>query len=159
MKPSASFKLKEALAESMQSDKTVVTEIVAEQKLNVSARDAFSVQQVSGVLDNYMAEYQSERMIEIALKAHKPNVIGEEILLEVDNKLQMEWLEAIRGGLHNYLKKSLNNGTIDLTFKLFENTEGKEEKKLFTSSDKLTYFCEQNPAVAELRKIFGLELE
>lgn len=98
-------------------------------------------------------------MVAVALKAHRPEISGEEITIEVDNNLQMEHLESLKIGLQNHLIKKLNNGGITLHFCLFEPGSGKEEKKLITAQDKLEHFIKLNPVVEEMRKRFGLQFE
>ena len=37
--------------------------------------------------------------------------------------------------------------------------DGKEKKRLFTAKDKFEHFMGLNPAVGELKNLFGLEIE
>lgn len=158
-KPMASFRLKQAFAETAGIAKSEKTEQIAEQKVNLQARDSFDGQKIQAVLDAYIITHKPETSVSIALKSHKPEISGDEVILEIDNKLQLEKLEAIRMSLQNNLMKGLNNGAVKLSYKFFDNSDGKEEKKLFTATDKFAHFCELNPAIVELKKIFGLELE
>ena len=81
------------------------------------------------------------------------------VVLEVDNKLQYEKVEAIKSSIQNALMKHLNNGHLSLELRFFDDTKGKEERRLITSQDKLEYFIKENPVVAEMKRMFGLEFE
>lgn len=159
VKPDSSFKLKQALSETVKNSSVKEIAPVTEDKIVLQVRDSFNEEKVSSVIEEYIVKHKLETMLSVALRTHRPLVSDEEIIIEIDNKLQIEKLETIRVNLLNNLIKGLNNGFVKLSFRLFENKAGKEEKKLFTASDKFAHFCEQNPAVAELKKVFGLELE
>lgn len=134
-------------------------ETVAEKQEKTVAREAFNQDQVIQALQEYIQLHKPETAVAIALATHKPEVTGEKIVVEVDNDLQITKLNDIKQGLHNLLVDRLKNSFIKLSFHIFDNSDGKEEKKLFTSHDKFEHFMQVNPAVAELKTIFGLELE
>ncbi|WP_251620814.1 hypothetical protein [Odoribacter lunatus] len=158
LKPSSSFKLKEAFAESSQlyvNKKNVVTE----QKIVLEARDPFDVEKVEKAYDDYIRMHKPETTVMVALKAHRPIICGEEICIEVDNQLQQERLEALKIGLQNVLIKSLNNGAVSLTLKFFDDKNGVQEKKLITAQDKLEHFIRENPVVGKMCEMFGLQID
>ena len=93
------------------------------------------------------------------MKTHHPVVETEKITIFADNQLQLEKLEGTKMHLHHILMKYLNNGYIDLRFQLFDCNTTQEEKKLFTASEKYEHFVKLNPVVADLKAIFGLELD
>lgn len=151
--------MKKALAETVQSDTTRKTEEPAVKKISVQAQDKFDEQKVISVFETYIQLHHPETTVTIALKSHKPEINGDAISVEIDNKLQLEKLEVIKLQLQNLLIKRLNNGCITLSFKFFDNSDGKEAKKLYTAQDKFEHFVEINPVVMELKNIFGLELD
>lgn len=158
VKPSASFKLKEAFAESTQTyegKKAVETE----QKIRLEARDVFDEAKIEKAYDEYIRMYKPETTVVIALKAHRPVIRNEKIIIEIDNQLQQERLEALRMSLQNALIKSLNNGSITLSLKFFDDKNSKEEKKLITAQDKLEHFIKENPVVGKMCEMFGLQIE
>lgn len=62
--------------------------------------------------------------------------------------------------LLSFLTKKLNNGFITLNIQIYTEPEnGQENKRLFTAKDKFDHFVEINPAVGELKALFGLEIE
>ena len=102
---------------------------------------------------------RAEPTVAIALKTHKPLVEEEKITILVDNQLQLDKLEAMKMHFQQSLMKSLNNGYVTCEFKLFDSGIAKEEKKLFTASEKFEHFVSINPVVADLKNIFGLEID
>lgn len=159
IKPPASFKLKKAFAETAQSYDVSKPKSVGEQIVQVEAREAFGSEKVVAALDAYIRSHALETTVAIALKTHTPLVQGEDVVLEVDNKLQYEKVEAIKSSIQNALMKHLNNGHLSLELRFFDDTKGKEERRLITSQDKLEYFIKENPVVAEMKRMFGLEFE
>lgn len=157
-KPSASFKLKEAFAASSQAYHEKKN-AVSEQRIQLDARDAFDVARVEKAYDDYIRVHKPETTVVVALKAHKPVIRGEEICIEIDNRLQWEHLDALKINLQNALMKSLNNGFISLNLKFFEDKDNREEKKLITAQDKLEHFVQQNPVVGRMCEMFGLQIE
>lgn len=133
---------------------------VSEQKLHLEARDPFDEEKIGKVFDDYIRLHKPETTVAVALKAHRPEIRGEEVVIHVDNQLQLEHVDGIKLSLQNALMKGLNNGAVTLSFFLFDDRQHiQEEKKLITSQDKLEHFMKQNPAVAEMCRIFGLQLE
>lgn len=159
VKPDPSFKINDSLQKIGFADPVKKVETAEEKGVQLEARDAFSEQQVVAALEVYMRKHTPETTVSVALKSHRPEVQGERICIPVDNQLQIEKLEALKLNIQNNLVQSLNNGFVSLSFKLFDNSDGKEEEKLFTSGQKFEYFLKLNPVVAELKTIFGLELE
>lgn len=158
IRPTASFKLKQAFAETSSTDR-VKASVSVEQKIYVEARDSFDVEKLEQAFDAYIQQHKPETTVVIALKAHKPEIQGGTILVEIDNQLQMERLEGLKLNLQNFLMKQLNNGGIVLSFGFFDDSSGKEEKKLITSQDKLEHFIEVNPVIEDMCKMFGLQFE
>lgn len=114
---------------------------------------------MKAALEQYIREHHLETTVVVALTTHSPELCGEQIILSVDNQLQLEKLEAMKLQLQQALMKSLRNGRIVCQFKLFEEGTAKEEKKLFTVSEKFEHFVKLNPVIADLKQMFGLELE
>lgn len=161
IKPPSSFKLKKAFAETVQHyDASGPQNEPGMPEVKVEARTPFDAEKVRQALDTYIRSHKPETTVAIALRTHTPVVDEENIVLEVDNCLQQEKLDAVRGILQTALIKHLNNGALTLSVRIFDDTAGKqEERRLITSQDKLEHFIKQNPVVAEMAKMFGLEFE
>lgn len=159
-RPDSSFKIKDTLRQVNQTQPEVkVRQTVVEKQVQVESREAIDESKVKMALEKYVADHRPESTVAFALKTHRPQVETEHIVIFVDNQLQLEKLETMKMHLLNALTKTLRNGFITLQFELFDTGVTTEEKKLFTSSEKFEHFLKLNPVVADLKKIFGLELE
>ncbi len=126
----------------------------------VKAQSEFTVADVTSALETYVATSQEDTAVKIALTSHTPKVQGFVITLEVDNDFLLSKVTDIHPYLLSFLAKRLNNGFITLNVQVYmepENGEGK--RRLFTAKDKFDHFVQINPAVSELKALFGLEIE
>lgn len=130
-----------------------------ERQEKVETRNPFDEAMVVAALEKYAAEHNPEQEVNFALRNHRPLIEGEKVVLLVDHQLQMDKLKTIKKHLLNGLMKNLNNGYIALEFRLFDTNSTHEEKRFFTSGEKFEHFVKLNPVVAELKNVFGLELE
>lgn len=155
----SSFKINDSLRQESQKQSVVKEHVSVESSEKVEAREPFDADKVVAAFEKYVAEHSPEQTVVFALRTHRPLVNGEGIVLPVDNPLQLDKLEAVRKQLQNVLMKGLNNGFVTLDFTLFDTVSTQEEKRFFTSGEKFEHFVQLNPAVADLKRIFGLELE
>lgn len=126
----------------------------------VKSRDAFSAENVKAALQVYVSTLKADHAVKVALTSHSPKVEGFVITLEVDNDFLLDRVSDLQPYLLSFLEKQLNNGYISLNVNLYvEPSDGREQRRLFTSKDKLEHFIAMNPAVNELKTLFGLELE
>ncbi len=158
-RPDSSFKIKDSFRQESQVQPVVKVQSVIHQQEKPDTRESFDEAKVVAALEKYITEHTPEQTVSIALKTHRPVIEGEKIVLLVDNQIQLEKVEAIRMHLQNMLMKNLKNGYVTFEFKLFDSNTTQEEKKLFTASEKFEHFMKLNPVVADLKNIFGLELE
>ena len=126
----------------------------------VKAQSEFTVADVTSALETYVATSQEDTAVKIALTSHSPKVQGFVITLEVDNDFLLSKVTDIHPYLLSFLTKRLNNGFITLNVQFYTEPEnGEEKRRLFTAKDKFDHFVEINPAVSELKALFGLEIE
>ncbi len=128
-------------------------------QMQVQAREAINAERVGEATKAYLTAHKADPMMTLALTTHLPLVEGEKITFLVDNQLQLDKLQSLKVQLQTAFMKTLNNGFISLEFQLFDTGITQEEKKLFTASEKFEHFVKLNPVVAELKNIFGLELD
>lgn len=158
-RPDASFKIKDSLRQAVLSQPAAKVEAVNPLQENGKEREPFDEAMVVAALEKYIADHKPEPTVSVALKTHRPFIEGEKIVLLADNQIQLEKLEAMKMHLCHILAKYLRNCKISLEFRLFDSQSAREEKKLFTASEKFEHFVRLNPVVADLKNIFGLELE
>lgn len=126
----------------------------------VKAQSEFTVADVTSALETYVATSREDTAVKIALTSHSPKVQGFVITLEVDNDFLLSKVTDIHPYLLSFLAKRLNNGFITLNVQVYTEPEnGEEKRRLFTAKDKFDHFVEINPAVSELKALFGLEIE
>ncbi len=126
----------------------------------VKAQSEFTVADVTSALETYVATSQEDTAVKIALTSHTPKVQGFVITLEVDNDFLLSKVTDIHPYLLSFLAKRLNNGFITLNVQVYMEPEnGEEKRRLFTAKDKFDHFVQINPAVSELKALFGLEIE
>lgn len=160
LRPGSSFKIKDTLSEVSRGVQPEVRIAARAENLEkVKAREQVDSQSVGNAIQQYIEAHHPESIVEIALETHAPSVEGEKITLWVDNQLQLDKLETIRQHVHYALMKTLNNGFLSLQFRLFETGATNETRKFFTAGEKFAHFVEVNSAVADLKRIFGLELD
>ena len=144
----------------LESSQAGKPEAHAAESRRVSAKDAFTAEGAAAALRRYAGGLSSDQALKVALTSHAPKVEGFVITLAVDNDFLLGRVNDARASLLEFLAKELNNGYITLNATVYvEPADGKEEKRLFTAKDKLDYFLGKNPAVAELKSLFNLELE
>ena len=126
----------------------------------VKAQSEFTVADVTSALETYVATSREDTAVKIALTSHSPKVQGFVITLEVDNDFLLSKVTDIHPYLPSFLAKRLNNGFITLNVQVYmEPGNGEEKRRLFTAKDKFDHFVQINPAVSELKALFGLEIE
>ena len=126
----------------------------------VKAQSEFTVADVTSALETYVATVREDTAVKIALTSHSPKVQGFVITLEVDNDFLLSKVTDIHPYLLSFLAKRLNNGFITLNVQVYMEPEnGEEKRRLFTAKDKFDHFVQINPAVSELKALFGLEIE
>ncbi|NPA37900.1 MAG: DNA polymerase III subunit gamma/tau [Chlorobi bacterium] len=107
--------------------------------------------------DKYLAVKKNDARLYSILSSKKPS-IKEKSALEIEVTFtQKKIIEDLKNEMITFLRKELGNDGVTLDIKdAVVKTEGKD---LFTDEDKLKWMIKENPALAEMKKRFGLELE
>jgi len=86
-------------------------------------------------------------------------VLKDNYLIEfnVNNHLQDDSINKIKGDILKFLKENLNNYKIDLKTNIIEVKN--DSKKVFTNSDKYKYLNEINPNLNKLKQQFNLDFD
>ncbi|MBK9638672.1 MAG: hypothetical protein IPO63_12990 [Bacteroidetes bacterium] len=80
-----------------------------------------------------------------------------QIELLIDNPAQHEFFQEEKSELVNFLRKSLNNYTLNVYVKLDDSVKSGEVA--YTNKEKYQKMVEKNPGLDDFRKQLGLELE
>jgi DNA polymerase-3 subunit gamma/tau len=98
--------------------------------------------------------YNSEQVI-----LNKPIELtgnGTTILLKLDSQTQMSQLNEFKPLLLEYLRKNLNNFSIELQAEIAPQ---EAKKMIYTSQEKFRYLAEKHPVLQDLKTKLGLDLE
>jgi DNA polymerase-3 subunit gamma/tau len=84
-------------------------------------------------------------------------LVDENILeIELNSNLELSILDRFEQELIVFFRNHLENDVFELRRQVREE---KQEKKLYTSTDKFNYMAEKNPALKLLKEKLGLDFE
>jgi len=99
--------------------------------------------------------WEGASMITSALSIREPKVLEDHKLeVLVDNKSQAEELMLRRTDIHDFLRKKLANGAVEVTVRVNKN---EKLRKAYTDEEKFKEMAEENPNLLRLRKQFDLD--
>lgn len=81
---------------------------------------------------------------------------GTTIHIALDNSLQVELLNDLRQDLLTYLRQQLQNSQIQLMHSVAVQ---ESRRMIYTPQDKFNYLAEKNPALLELKRTLGLDVD
>ena len=85
----------------------------------------------------------------------KPTLVGKTIHVELPNDTMKIELKKAQGNLMNFIKKKIQNTTIELEIDVNEKAT---KKYAFTTRDKFEKLKEKNPLIDKLRTTFDLDI-
>lgn len=80
-----------------------------------------------------------------------------QLIHEVDNQVQIDYIQTHLSDLIDFLRESLNNWKISINFSISENQE--ESLKHQTGKDKFNALARKNPNLHTFQKTFNLDIE
>jgi hypothetical protein len=105
----------------------------------------------------YRMKDEGNDTIYLAMKKRDPKLTSDFLVIhEVDNQVQIDYIQAHLSDLTNYLRENLKNWGINLQFSLSETTE--ESIQLLTGKDKFHALARKNPNLYTLQKTFNLDI-
>ncbi|MFD1141730.1 DNA polymerase III subunit gamma/tau [Larkinella insperata] len=81
---------------------------------------------------------------------------GTTIHIALDNSLQVDLLNDLRQDLLTYLRRELQNSQIQLVHSVAVQ---ETRRMIYTPQDKFNYLAEKNPALLELKRTLGLDVD
>ena len=78
------------------------------------------------------------------------------IIIKIDNEVQQQQLQQMRFGLIDFLREHTGNNYA-IESEILKSAE--QKKRLYTSSDKYQFLVEKYPALEELKRKLGLEID
>jgi DNA polymerase-3 subunit gamma/tau len=96
--------------------------------------------------------------IYLAMVKRDPKIIGEmHVNHEVDNQVQIDYIQTHISELIEYLREQLKNWSITVDFTISDNLE--ENVKHQTGKDRFNALARKNPNLFTLQKTFNLDVE
>lgn len=120
---------------------------------NVRQTKEFSIEQLRRELHNF-ADSQDKSTLEVMLKRDF-GLEGTKLKLRLDNQVQMDLLTGIKQDLAEYLRKQLQNYTIQISAEIVES---QIERRPYTAQEKFEFLANKNPALWDLKDKLGMEL-
>jgi DNA polymerase-3 subunit gamma/tau len=79
-----------------------------------------------------------------------------QLVVKVSNQIQVDDTAVVKNEMVNYLKRELQNSTIDF---IIEITQTVTTKRLYTDTDRFKYLCDKTPLLEQLKQKFSLDFE
>tara|TARA_R110002072_G_scaffold45662_2_gene127176 strand:- start:649 stop:2535 length:1887 start_codon:yes stop_codon:yes gene_type:complete len=90
-----------------------------------------------------------------AMKTYEPELLADfKVKIKVDNRSQLEEINIKRTDLHEFLRKTLKNGGIELEFEIQKNAD---LKKAYTDEEKFREMAKKNPHLNALKQELGFD--
>ncbi|GAA4401231.1 DNA polymerase III subunit gamma/tau [Nibrella viscosa] len=103
-----------------------------------------------------LRQAQHDSMSEQVILNREIVLDGTTIHIVLDNRLQADLMNEIKPDLLGYLREHLQNGKIQVEHRV----EVQDTKKMiYSPQDKFNYLAQKNPALYDLRKALGLEVD
>jgi DNA polymerase-3 subunit gamma/tau len=96
--------------------------------------------------------------IYFAMKKRDPKLANDFVIIhEVDNQVQIDYIQTHITDLLDYLRENLKNWGVTVNFSISEVEE--ENIKFQTGKDKFAALARKNPNLYTLQKLFNLDIE
>lgn len=122
------------------------------------ARESFTYDRLLEVWNNYIQILKAADKINLftILNNFAPTLVNPTLIeISVESKTQEQFVVQESVELMNYLRNTLQNFAVDITFK---QVERKIENRLYGNREKYDYLVNKNPKLDELRKRFNLDI-
>lgn len=106
---------------------------------------------------NEMKQQGRETFYNAMIKRNPLPVSDTHFVMEVDNQVQVDLINADKEKLISFLRHSLKNYEVTIEIRITENQQ--EEVKFLTGKDKFAMMSRKFPYLHTLKDTFGLEIE
>ncbi|MEQ8624903.1 MAG: DNA polymerase III subunit gamma/tau [Vicingaceae bacterium] len=135
-------------------------EEIEQEAYTSQARTAFTLEEFKTTWSKLAERIKADQaegssIVYAAMINHEPELKDDfNVELSVDNKSQLEEMNLKRTDLHDFLRKNLKNGGIELSFKI---QKSKKLKKAYTDEEKFNKLAEKNPHLLTLKEKLDLD--
>jgi hypothetical protein len=127
--------------------------------INPQLAEEFDLSKLNSILQEVIFSYKEQhKNLETTILKQPVELTGDMITFKLSGEIQQDIFQKIKPDILQLLRRKLNNYSIQLDSMIVEEVID-ENKKLYTSTDKLHYLKEKSPALVELQKRFGLETD
>jgi hypothetical protein len=123
-------------------------------------KESYSFDQIKMLWRRYAFQLKEKGMETFynALIKRDPINAGEHVyVIELDNQIQIDYINPHLIEMVDYLRKEVRNYLIRIELKLSDNPE--EEVKFLTGKDKFAALARKNPNLHTLKNLFNLDIE
>ena len=119
--------------------------------------EAFTEEQIQEAWAEYVKKLskRGKKILASIVDTDKPTLVGKTIHIELPNDTMKIELKKAQGNLMNFIKKKIQNTTIELEIDVNEKAT---KKYAFTTRDKFEKLKEKNPLIDKLRTTFDLDI-
>lgn len=119
--------------------------------------EAFTEEQIQEAWAEYVKRLskRGKKILASIVDTDKPTLVGKTIHIELPNDTMKIELKKAQGNLMNFIKKKIQNTTIELEIDVNEKAT---KKYAFTTRDKFEKLKEKNPLIDKLRTTFDLDI-
>jgi DNA polymerase-3 subunit gamma/tau len=123
-------------------------------------KDAVNQQKIDAVWLRYTSELKAKgkQNLAIVLTSKQPVLAADNLTIDytINNKAAEESLNEDKTNFLSFLRKELNNYSVQLNIVVAQLEEG---KNLYTATDRYKHLSEKNPTINKLRQAFDLDIE
>jgi DNA polymerase-3 subunit gamma/tau len=120
--------------------------------------NSFSQDEFAVVWKEYLSSIEKTNIRLYSLLSDKSPIVKDSNVVEIGIlQTQETVVENEREKVVDFLRTKLKNGTISLKIEIVKQETG--PKKAFTATEKYQQMVEKNPALSEMRKKLGLDLD
>jgi hypothetical protein len=104
-----------------------------------------------------MKENSMETFYNALIKREPVFLDDEKLVIEVDNSVQIDYINPLLNEFVSYLRKNLKNYSITVDLKL--SVDQVSEVKFLTGKDKFATMARKNTNLHKLKNLFNLDIE
>ena len=127
------------------------------QKDTESQNQPYTVESVVEKLKGYAKARKKSERIRLTIANCEAEIRQNgQLVIKVSNQIQADDISVVKNEMVNYLKKELQNSTIDFIIEIIQTTT---KRRLYTDTDRFKYLCDKNPFLEQLKQKFSLDFE
>ena len=129
----------------------------ADPKYTGAQNQPYTIESVVEKLKEYAIVRNKSERIRLAIASCESEIRENgQLVVKISNQIQADDISVVKNEMVNYLKRELQNSTIDF---VIEITQTVTKKRLHTDTDRFKYLCDKNPLLEQLKQKFSLDFE